>query len=297
MLSAQRIRSEGGYVFAFASAALFGSIPALAKPAASSVNPLVLAAAVSITAAIFFTPLAARQKIRLTRKGLGLVIAISALGAVAAPSLYFIGLQTTTASDATVLSNSEIMFTVLIAVLVFKERLDKSGYAAVGFVIAGILLITTRFDPAFMALDLQDQGNMLVIATMLCWAADNNLSKIATRIIDVRRLVQLKTAIGGAALVCIAVALGVPIFIPQESLLSTVTLGLVGFAAPMILFYLALKRIGTVRTILVFSTSSVFGIAYAAVFLGESIMPHQVLALGIMVAGLLLLRGSKAATF
>lgn len=281
---------NAGYVFAIGSAALFGSISTLAKPAVDSVNPILLAAMASFVAAIFFTPFTIRKKIRFSKKEIVLMLALAVLGAALAPSLYFVGLKTTTASDATILANSEIMFTVLIAILIFKERLNRIGYISAALVMAGVVLITTQFDPTRLAVDVRNFGNILVILTMLCWALDNNLSKIATATIDLWRLVQIKSAIGAALLAAVIAVIGIPVQMESSVVPNVVLLGIVGLAVPLLLFYMALKKIGTVRTILIFSTSSIFGVIYATVFLGEQIRYEQILALGIMIFGLLLLR-------
>lgn len=292
MQNAQLRHMNRGYLFAFISAALFGSISTLAKPSVESTDPLLLAAIVSSIATISLTPLTIGQKAKTRRKDLRLIIPISILGAVIAPSMYFVGLRTAAASDAAILSNSEILFTVVIAIIAFKERLRPLGYASMAIVIAGVVLVTTQFDITHLAVDLKNPGSLLIVATMLCWAIDNNLSRIATKTVDVKRLVQLKSAIGAAIIVVIVLALGIPLDVPAERIPHIVLLGVAGFAVPMLLFYLALKNIGTVRTILVFSTSSVFGVFYAMVFLGEHLGTHQILALGLMLAGLFLLKRS-----
>lgn len=281
-----------GYVFAFISAALFGSISTLAKPSVESTDPLLLAAIVSAIASIVFTPLTIRRKSPISKIDMKLIIPITVLGAIIAPSLYFVGLKTAAASDAAILSNSEIVFTVLIAIIAFKERLRPLGYASMAIVMIGVVLITTKFDITNLAIDATNPGTILIVLTMLCWAVDNNLSRIATRTVDVSRLVHLKSVIGAAAITGIVLALGIPLEVPQERLFHIILLGVVGFAAPMLLFYLALKSIGTVRTILVFSTSSIFGVIYAAAFLGEHLGTHQIMALCLMLAGLFLLKRS-----
>jgi len=285
-------RLNSGYLFAVSSAALFGSISTLAKPAVELVDPLLLAAITSAIAAAFFTPFTIRKKATISANQIKLVVVIAVLGAAIAPSVYFVGLKTTTASDATILANSEIVFTVLIAILIFKERPNRFGYASAALVFIGVFVIATQFDPARLSIDIKNVGNILVILTMLCWALDNNLSKIATSRMSLWRLAQMKSAIGAAALAAVIIAAGTPLSVPGEALPNVILLSILGLAVPMILFYTALKKIGTVRTILIFSTSSVFGIVYASLFLGEQVNALQVAALGIILAGIALLRRS-----
>ena len=48
--------------------------------------------------------------------------------------MYFFGLELTTATDTALLANGEIAFSILLAMLFFKERLRLIGYLAVTMV-------------------------------------------------------------------------------------------------------------------------------------------------------------------
>lgn len=281
-----------GYLLAFVSSALFGSISTLAKPAVETVNPLLLAAFVSIIAAIVFTSSALRSKTSLTKKNLSLITIIAMLGTVFAPTLYFIGLKTTTASNATILSNSEIIFTVIIALLIFRERVGKRSFISVGLVFTGIFLIALNFKLESI-FDFQNVGNWLIVATMLCWAFDNNISKFITKSVDVSRIIQLKSLIGGVILFSLVYAFQLPITIEISNLTNVIFLGVFGLALPLFLFYHALKRIGTIKTILIFSTSPIFGVIYASIFLNEVLMTYQIVAMFLMIGGIFLLGKDK----
>ena len=111
---------------------------------------------------------------------------------------------------------------------------------------------------------------------MVFWGLDNNISKIASQRIDVARLIQLKSAIGGSCLLVIAFLLGVPVNITLAEIPNIILLGVVGFGISLFFFLNSLKRIGTVRTILIYSTSAIFGLILAFIFLHESIGVYQV---------------------
>jgi drug/metabolite transporter (DMT)-like permease len=61
----------------------------------------------------------------------------------------------------------------------------------------------------------------------------------------------------------------------------------------LLLFLIALKHIGTVRTMSIFSLTPIFGIAAAAIVLGESISAFQVIATAIIIIGILILARSE----
>jgi len=278
-----------GYVFAILAAVMFGSVSVVAKPLVSSVDPILLASLVYIISAITLSPFAQQKKKNLTKRDLLLVLSIALCGAVIAPSLYFVGLTHASASDAALIANGEVFFSVLLAVIFFREKLRVVGWIAILLVLAGMVIITTNLDFTTFTLQQIHYKDMLLIISMLFWALDNNLSRYLTQKMDVANIVQIKSAIGGILLLVIALLVfRVDINIETNQIIPILLLGIVGFAASLFFFLQGLKRICTVRTITIFSMSSVFGVAAAALFLGEQIGLYQIIAAGIMILGVYL---------
>jgi drug/metabolite transporter (DMT)-like permease len=300
-----------GYGAAVTAAVLFGSVSSLSKPTLSDIDPVLLSSMVYLIAAITMIPIVkviTRQKnviipsiFSLKRKDYLLITAIALCGAVIAPTLYFFGLRQALASNASVLLNGEMAFTVLFAILFFKEKLDRIGYVGVALVFVGIMIVSasnnSRFTEIFPIYSLEQFifsfrfgfGDALILLSTLFWAVDNNVSKILTQRIDVARIVQLKSAIGGMILLLITIAFSIPILenINLIQIPNIVALGVGGFAASIFFFLYGLKIIGTVKTIVIFSTSSVCGVVFASIFLHESIDSYKVsLSIGIMILGI-----------
>lgn len=278
-----------GYVFAIVSAITFGSVSVLAKPLVSAVDPILLASLVYIISAITLSPFAQKKKKSITKKDLLLILSIAGCGAVIAPVLYFVGLTHASASDAALIANGEVFFSVLLAVMFFRERLKVVGWIAILLVLAGMVIITTNLNLTDFTLQQIHYKDMLLILSNLFWAFDNNLSRYLAQKMDVANIVQIKSAIGGVMLMVIALLVfRVDINLQAEHIIPILVLGSVGFAASLFFFLQGLKRIGTVRTITIFSMSAVFGLAAASVFLGEQISWAQVMAAGIMIFGVYL---------
>ena len=55
------------------------------------------------------------------------------------------------------------------------------------------------------------------------------------------------------------------------------------------IFLSSMKRIGIVKSVLVLSFSSVFGLIFASLLLGEPIAIHQIIAIVVMIAGVFLI--------
>ncbi|HYL67133.1 MAG TPA: DMT family transporter [Nitrosopumilaceae archaeon] len=282
-----------GYGSVLLASALFGSVPTIAKPITSDINILLLSSMAYLITALTFTPLAKRAKIQIRKKDYGLLITVAICGAAIAPYLYFVGLNQTTASNTSLLSNAEIVFTVLLALLFFKEKLKPIGFIAIGLVLFGVTIITTNFQFSGSLLQL-NTGNFLILGSTLLWSLDNNLSRILSTKIDTAKLVQLKSVIGGAVLLGVTFLLHVNLEVNPTQIPYIVLISVVGFGGSLYFFLQGLKRIGTIRTITVFSLSSVFGIVFAFTFLHEQISIYQIIAIAIMLSGIYLINRQES---
>jgi drug/metabolite transporter (DMT)-like permease len=284
-----------GYLFAILAAVMFGSVSVLAKPLVSTVNPLLLSSLIYLIAAATLTPIAQKQSFQNTKKNYLLIFAISICGAVIAPALFFIGLTHASASDAALIANGEVFFSILLAMIIFKESLGKIGYVATALILAGMLIVTTDLNFSDFTLQQVHYQDILLILSMLFWGIDNNLSRILTEKIHVAKIVQIKSAIGGTILFVIAVfGFGVPLNIEPSEITPILVLGMVGFAASLYFFLQSLKRINTVRTVLIFSMSSIFGLIGASIFLQEQISWYQIVAAVIMIFGVCLMNRKES---
>lgn len=274
-----------GYFSAILSALCFGSVSTLAKPTLDAINPLVLTCTIYLISAIALTPATLKKKASFRRNDLMLILGVSIAGAVIAPLLFFYGLHLTTASNTAVISNIEIVFTVLIAILFFKEKINRIGYAGLTMVTVGAMVVTSnlKFSDSYFNLDV---GSVLVIGSALFWAIDNNISKIITKRMDILKIAQLKSGIGGIILLGVLFATKIPVLIPFNEIPFVLLLGIVGFAFSLFCFLKALHFIGVVKTIVIFATSSVFGLIFAVIFLHEQVSVYQVIAISVMILGI-----------
>lgn len=312
-----RTKSIGiGFAAALIAAALFGSVSTIAKPVLDTVNPLLLSSLLYLISAIpFSTIVVLRNHNNNTSSSLSLqtessslskrnnnysytiilVITTSIIGAAIAPAMFFFGLRQTTASDTSLLANGETIFSVVLAILFFKEKLKPLGYLAALMVLAGLVIVTTNLQLHSSLLKI-NSGNMLVLGATILWGLDNNICRFITYRMDIERLVQLKSVIGGTVLFIFAVfVFHVPLSTSTVAaqLPQIVLLGAIGFGTSLYLFLISMKRIGIIKSVLALSFSSVFGLAFASLSLGESISIHQIIAVVIMIAGIYLINIEK----
>lgn len=290
----QASRQLFGYLSVLVSAVLFGSVFTVAKVPLQTVDPLALAAVIYVISGLSLIPFARFSFKLRSRRELRYIVALTAFGGIAAPMLLLYGLQATSASDASILTNSEVLFTIILSSLFFGERpKGRLGLAAVGIVIAGLFMATTNMQVSNTILQF-NAGNIMVLASMLMWAVDNNISRRLTTFSDINpaKIAMLKSLFGGLAMLAVVAAVGkLGALAGLEANLWLIIAGLAisGFGAALMFFLQGIKHIGTIRTMSVFSMTPIFGIAIAAAVLGETISLFQGVATAMIIAGVLLL--------
>jgi drug/metabolite transporter (DMT)-like permease len=277
-----------GYISAIIGALLFGSVSTVAKPIVSSVNPLMLACLVYLISGLAITPVVKPIKDPMNRKDYSLLLIISISGAVVAPTMFFFGLKLTTAADGSLLSNGEIIFSIILALTLFGEKLNRIGYIAMALILTGVIIVSTnlQFDGSLLKMNV---GNLLIIGATLFWGLDNNISRILSHRIDITRIIQLKSFIGGFIILVLGLLLGIPVNINLTEIPYILLLGILGFAVSLYFLLQGLSKIGTTNTMLILSLSSVFGLVLAAIFLREHVSIFQIIAAGVMLFGIYLI--------
>lgn len=289
---AQKQRPYLGYLSVLLASALFGSAFTVAKVPLATVDPLALSAVVYVISGLALIPFA-RASFRLDKRELRYMILVTAFGAVAAPVLLLYGLQQTQASDASILTNGEVLFTIILSSVFFGERPQgKMGMFAVGLVVAGLFMATTNMNFSETIIEFS-AGNVMILTAMLMWAIDNNVSRRLTTFssISPSKIAMIKSLFGGLAILGIALAAGrwgAITSISQDLWLIIIALAVSGFGGALLFFLEGIKRIGTIKTMSVFSMVPLFGIVIAAFALGESISVFQAIATGLVVIGILI---------
>ena len=254
-------------LLALAAAALFGAGAPLAKRLLAEVAPAMLAALLYAGAGLMALPLAARAWRRrespLRRADAPLLAGVIAFGGVAGPLLLMYGLSRTSASLASLLLNLEAVFTVALAVIVFREWIGARGLAALGVVVAGCALCTFAAGGATR----DWLGPLAVAGACLAWAVDNNLTqRLSLR--DPLAVVAVKGL--GAAPVALAIArlTGAPWPRPA-ALAGGLVLGALSYGLSLALYVRASRALGAARTGTLFAAAPFIGAALAIPIAGE----------------------------
>lgn len=268
---------DKGIAYALLAALLFGAGTPFAKLLVGHTEPLVLAglfylgSGIGLGAWLLSRPLLrhrASDGTRLTIPDLPWLAGAILAGGIVGPVLLMTGLASTPASTASLLLNMEGVFTALLAWFVFREHFDRRIFFGMTLiVIAGLLLSWEQSAPAGQAFAVS-RGVIYIAGACLCWAIDNNL----TRKVSAGDAVQI-AAIKGLAASAVNLGIAYWLGLPFPGLGSIAVAGIIGFCGyglSLVLFVLALRRLGTARTGAYFSAAPFAGAAIALLMPGEA---------------------------
>ena len=272
---------------ALLAAATFGLSAPLAKRLLDVASPLFLAGLLYLGAGVFLTGVRAVRPSRRSPRALAprerlILVGVVLSGGILAPPLLLWGLAGSTASAASLLLNLEVVFTVLLAGVVFREHLGSR------VIVASVILATGGIVLSWPSghLDLP-VASLAVAGACLLWAIDNNLTRLIADA-DPVLVVQVKGLVAGAVNVGLALAAGhtVP---PPASIAISLGLGAVSYGTSLVLFILAMRGLGAARTGTYFALGPFFGALGGVVLLGEPVTRQRALAGALMAAGVWLL--------
>jgi len=284
--------TKTGIASALVAALLFGVTTPVAKVLLTDAGPVILAGLLYLgTGIVLFiyrkiVPLLSSD-LRISESGLsrseipylaGAVVA----GGILGPVFLMMGLTSLPAGTASLMLNGELVITLLLAVLLFHEPVDKRTLSAILLVLVGGLLISWDPDAASGL----SYGAVLVLLACIAWGIDNNLTrKIADR--DPTFIVMVKGLTAGIVTVLIGLLFGESL--PVSSIIPVILIvGAAGYGLSLLLFIYGLRSLGTTRTVSLFATAPFIGLITAPGITGE--MPGLlVIAAGFLMAGGVLL--------
>ena len=290
--------STRGYLAIILAAVLFGIWPTLSKLVLNEVSPIAIAFLIQVIPGAALLPFV--RRVRIDRADWKLIVLSGVVGAVLGPLIYFYGLERTTASNSVLLSNSESLFTMLLAYAFLRERATRREYLALGGIAVGAFLVTTQLrfgDVRFLEFLV---GNIMLVAAAACWGSSNTMSTVLLRRIPIVSLLEIQLVIGAAVFGGIVAVTATPLAVPLSILPVLILLSLSAVGVFSVLFFYAFRTIGAMRTGAVLPSSALWGILLALyVFPTETLSPVQILGGVLMVGSLIafyVLRGPSEAS-
>jgi len=250
-----------GIGLAVLAAALYALSTPFSKLLLSYIPPtlmagfLYLGAGLGMFLLMLFRRLSSRQKTeaRLTRAELPFTLGMIVLD-IAAPIFLMVGLTKTTAANASLLNNFEIVATALIALFVFKEQISKRLWLGILFVTLSCCLLSLEDAGSFQF----SSGSLFVLLAACCWGLENNCTrKLSSK--DPLQIVLLKGIFSGTGSVLIGLLLGETVPAPVPVLL-VLLLGFVAYGLSIYFYVYAQRILGASRTSAYYAIAPFIGV-------------------------------------
>ena len=198
---------------------------------------------------------------------------------IAAPILLMLGLRGGEAASAALLGNFEIVATALFALLLFRERVSRTLWAALGCITlsCGILSFQGAESLRFSA------ASLLVLGAACCWGLENNCTRrLSSK--SAREIVILKGFFSGGGSLCLARLAGESLP-PLGVALRAMGLGFVSYGLSIFFYVRAQRELGAARTSAYYSVNPFVGSLLALLLLREGLGPGYFTALPVMLLG------------
>lgn len=258
---------NAGVQAGLASAILFGASTPLTKFFVQDLSPWLVAGLLYLGSGVgLYLVRAIRGKLvlEIPKENRGSLFGAIFFGGVLAPVLLMYGLTETSASDTSLLLNTEVVFTAVIAWFVFKENVDK--HVAIGMVAIVLGAVVLSYQPEVWQSQLIP--TLAVLGACVCWGIDNNLTRNVSHG-DAISLASLKGLIAGPTNLFMSLLLEASL--PQLGQVGALmTIGLLSYGLSLVLFIVSLRHVGTARAGAYYSVAPFFGAVFA-IFLGAEI--------------------------
>lgn len=215
---------------------------------------------------------------RLTKAELPYTIAMIVLD-IAAPIFLLFGLNLTSAANASLLNNFEIVATALIALAVFREKISFRLWLGIGFVTAACAVLSLEPGQQYTL----SYGSVFILLACVCWGIENNCTrKISSK--DPLQIVLLKGIFSGTGSIVIGLLLGERIGV-WWSIPAVLGVGLVAYGLSIYCYVYAQRSLGAARTSAYYAIAPFIGTALSLVIFWQLPPATYFAALALMIVG------------
>lgn len=276
--------NRSGVVRCLLAAVLFGvTAPAASElaggiPAFTLAGMLYLGALVAVAPAVVRRPPAAHAVAADWRRTAVAVVAGGAVG----PVLLMAGLARTSAATASILLNTELVATVVLAAVLFREHLGPRVMASAALItFAGV---TLAWSPGAGV----DRGALLIVAACACWGLDNGVTARIEHLTP-EHVVAAKGAVAGSTNLAIGLLTsGAGASTGLGDVFAALAIGAFGYGLSIVLWVRGARDLGAARGQVIFATAPFVGVLVAWAVLGDAVTGREVVAVAVAAAGVTL---------
>lgn len=279
-------KTQKGILFALLAAALYAINSPFSKILLAYIPSTLMAGLLYIGAGIGMIAIALIRRIRktmktekrLTKSELPYTLAMIVLD-IAAPICLLIGLKSTTAANASLLNNFEIVATAFISLMIFREKISPRLWLGIVFVTLSCAVLSFEDITSLQF----SYGSLFILFAGLCWGFENNCTrKISSK--DPLQIVLLKGVFSGLGSVIIGLVIGERITVPW-SILAVLGVGLVAYGLSIFFYVYAQRILGAARTSAYYAIAPFIGTLLSLIIFREAPPYTYYIGLALMAIG------------
>lgn len=281
-----RVKNNISVFYAILAACLYAFSSPFSKLLLKQISPVMMAALLYLGAGIGMSVTAlfrckvkkVQKEMCLTKKELPYITGMVVLD-IAASVFLMIGLNMTTAANASLLSNFEIAATSLIALFIFKEKINKRLWAAIIMITISSIILSVEDTNSFSF----SLGSIIILIASVCWGFENN----CTRMLSVKDPLQIVIIKGfGSGIGSLLIS-----FILKEAscsisyIFTALLLGFVSYGLSIFFYVRAQRYLGAARTSAYYAVAPFIGTGLSFIIFLQVPSISFIFALLIMIAG------------
>lgn len=225
---------------------------------------------------------------KLSKKDIPYILGMVLLD-IAAPILMMYGLEKTTAANASLLNNFEIVITSLVALLLFKEKISKRLCLGIGAITLSCIILSFESIEAFEF----SIGSLLILLAAICWGFENNCTrKISSS--DPLEIVLIKGLCSGTGSIIIGFCIGERIDVSNIwPIFASLGVGIVAYGLSIFFYIYAQRFIGAAKTSAYYAINPFVAVIFSLLIFLEVPTWQYWIALIIMILGAWLASSDK----
>lgn len=219
-----------------------------------------------------------KKEVPLTKKDMPYTVGMVMLD-IAAPIFLMVGLTMTTAANASLLNNFEIVATAVIALFIFREAISGRLWLAIVLVTISSAILSVEDVTSFTF----SYGSIFVLLACVCWGLENNCTRMISHK-DPLEIVVIKGFGSGLGSLVLAFCLGENA-LPLVYGVCTLLLGFVAYGLSIFFYIYAQRYLGAAKTSAYYALAPFMATALSLVIFREKPSISFFIALLIMAVG------------
>ncbi|MBU2965417.1 DMT family transporter [Amphritea sp. 2_MG-2023] len=232
-----------------------------------------------------------RRKWPIISANLPILIVLSVLSVVCFNSFIYLGVQTTQATNATLMQSAIPIIILIFTSLFLGETVVRRQWLGVCISLLGIIVLVSKGDPDILLTFSFNTGDLWILAGVLCWSIYSVMLRLKPMDLDGFTFFGFTVVIGVIVLFPFMLweflSGARPVWNPQT--LSTIVYMAI---CPSILAYIFWNRgvaeLGPAKAGLFIHLMPPFGLILSVIFLNEAVEPFHFIGIGLIFSGIYL---------